>query len=116
MNFLIKTQKNEGCAVIELQGEINMFASPDFRNKLLLVCNEDIKEVIVDFSRVTFMDSSGVATLVEGLKWSKKEKKSFLLKNVGENVINSLSLTKLETAFSIITGEQNSQRISKTIH
>ena len=73
MNFSIKTNKLENIAVLELQGEINMYVSPDLRNKLLLVCNEVMQEVIVDFSRVTFMDSSGVATLVEGLKWSKKE-------------------------------------------
>jgi len=116
MSFSIKTQKNENRAVIELQGEINIYVSPDVRNKLLLVCNKDIKEVIVDLSRVTFMDSSGVATLIEGLKWSKKEKKLFVLKNVSQSVINSLSLTKLETAFIIIPGEQNTQVVNTTIH
>ncbi len=102
MGFSIKTREKENIAVIELQGELDMDVSPDFRDKLLLVCTKNNKEVIVDFSRVSFMDSSGVATLVEGLKWSKKEGKLFILKNVGANVINSLSLTKLETVFNII--------------
>ncbi len=102
MGLLIKTRKKENIAVIELQGEIDMYVSPDFRDKLLLACNKEIKEVIVDFSLVTFMDSSGVATLVEGLKWSKKEGKSFGLRNVGTKVKNSLSLTKLDTVFDIV--------------
>lgn len=109
MSFSIKTREKENIAVIELQGEIDIYVSPDFRDKLLLVCNKDIKEVIVDLSGVTFMDSSGVATLVEGLKWSKKEGKSFILKNVGTNVLNSLSLTKLETVFKIISDTHNSE-------
>ena len=109
MGFSIKTREKENIAVIELQGELDIYVSPDFRDKLLLVCTEDNKEVIVDFSRVSFMDSSGVATLVEGLKWSKKEGKLFILKNVGANVINSLSLTKLETVFNIIPQGHNSE-------
>ena len=102
MSFSIKTNGNKEVALLELQGEINLYASPDFRDKLLLVCNKEVKEVIVDLSRVTFMDSSGVATLIEGLKWSRKEGKSFVLMNVSTNVKNSLSLTKLETVFKII--------------
>jgi anti-sigma B factor antagonist len=109
MNFSIKTREKENIAVLELQGEINMYASPDFRDKLLLVCNEVMQEVIIDFSLVTFMDSSGVATLVEGLKWSKKTEKSFVLKNVGANVKNSLTLTKLDTVFKILPNASDSE-------
>ena len=109
MSFSIKTSEKENIAVLELQGEINMYVSPDFRDKLLLVCNEGVQEVIVDFSRVTFMDSSGVATLVEGLKWSKKAEKTFVLRNVGTNVKNSLALTKLDTVFKILPNTNNSE-------
>jgi len=109
MNFSIKTSERENIAVLELQGEINMVVSPDFRNKLLLVCNEVMQEVIVDFSRVTFMDSSGVATLVEGLKWSKKSDRSFVLRNVGTNVKNSIALTKLDTVFKILPNASDSE-------
>ena len=102
MSFIIKTRREENIGVLELQGEINMYASPDFRDKLLLVCNDLVQEVIVDFSHVTFMDSSGVATLVEGLKWSKRSEKSFVLKNVGTSIKDSLALTKLDTVFKIL--------------
>ena len=47
------------------------------------------------------MDSSGIATLVEGLQWSKKEKREFILTGLGTNVLNALTLTKLNTVFSI---------------
>ena len=108
MSFSIKTSERENIAILELQGEIDMYVSPHFRDKLLLACNEGVQEVIVDFSRVTFMDSSGVATLVEGLKWSKKAEKPFFLKNVGANVKNSLSLTKLDTVFKILPTTRDS--------
>ena len=102
MNFSVNTTENDNIAEIELQGEIDTSVTPYFRDKLLLVCNKDINGVVVDLSLVTFMDSSGVATLVEGLKWSKKEGKSFILKNVGTHVRNALTLTKLESVFQIM--------------
>jgi anti-sigma B factor antagonist len=110
MSFSIKTSENKNIAMLELQGEINIYSSPIFRDKLLMVCKKGIKEVIVDLSHVTFMDFSGVATLIEGLKWSKKVEKSFVLMNVGTNVMNSLSLTKLETAFKIIPNHRFHKR------
>ena len=109
MSLSIKTRKKEKTAIIELQGEIDMFVSPNFRDNLLLACNKEVKEVIVDFSRVSFMDSSGVATLVEGLKWSKKAERSFVLRNVGTNVKNSIALTKLDTVFKILPNASDSE-------
>ncbi len=102
MTFSIKTKKNENTAEIELQGEIDVYVSPNFRDELLMVCNKKFNKVTIDLSSVSFMDSSGVATLVEGLKWGKKEGRSFILKNVSKNVINSLFLTKLDKEFNII--------------
>jgi anti-anti-sigma regulatory factor len=53
-------------------------------------------------NEINFYGFFRVATLVEGLKWSKKEGKSFVLKNVGTNVRNALTLTKLESVFQIM--------------
>jgi anti-sigma B factor antagonist len=103
MTFSMTTQRKENCTEIELQGEIDVYVSPDFKDKLFLACNESINGVIVDLSQVSFMDSSGVATLLEGLKWSKKKGKSFVLKNISTNLMGILSLSKLETVFKIIS-------------
>lgn len=57
----------------------------------------------MDLSGVSFMDSSGIATLVEGLQWSKKQDRQFILTGLGTNVLNALTLTKLDNVFSIQT-------------
>ena len=99
----IKTQGKEKSTIIKFQGEIDLYDSLDFKNLLLLGCNGNTKEVIVDFSQVSSIDSSGVATLIESLKWCKKHEKLFVLKNVSTNVMSVLSLFKLKTAFKIIS-------------
>ena len=102
MQFSINSREKGDHTVIDIGGEVNLQTSNDISNKFSKLFNKNTQEVIVDLSRVTFMDFSGVAALVEGLKWSKKMGKSFILKNVSANAINSLTLSKLETAFKIV--------------
>ena len=99
---VMKIRENENIAEIELHGKVNIDTSQNLSDKILMACNKEIQEVVVDLSRVTYMDSVGIAALVECLKWSKKEEKSFFLKNASSNVIDSLSLAKLDNAFTII--------------
>ena len=101
MSFKIKSKEKENIGIITVEGEIDMFSSPDLRDKLIPFFTKRIKGIIVDLSGVSFMDSSGIATLVEGLQWSKKEKKEFILTGLGTNVKNALSLTKLDNVFTI---------------
>ncbi|WP_457551890.1 STAS domain-containing protein [Desulfobacula sp.] len=103
MAFKIKSKKKDNIAVIMVEGEIDMFSSPSLRDELVPFFKKNIKGIIVDLSGVSFMDSSGIATLVEGLQWSRKEKKEFILTGLGTNVMNSLSLTKLDNVFVIKT-------------
>ncbi len=102
MQLSIISRDIENYTVIDLQGEVNLKSSPDIGDKFLTIFSKNIQEVIVDLSRVTFMDFSGIATLVEGLKWSNKMGKSFVLKSASSDVRNSLALSKLETAFKMI--------------
>ncbi len=101
MSFKIKNKEKENIGIIVVEGEVDMFTSPKLRDKLLPYFEKRIKGVIVDLSGVTFMDSSGIATLVEGLQWSRKDNKKFILSGLGENVMNALSLTKLDSVFTI---------------
>ncbi len=101
MSFKIKSKEKENIGVIKVEGEVDMFSSPNLRDKLLPFFEKGVKGVIVDLSGVSFMDSSGIATLVEGLQWSKKVNKQFVLTGLGTNVMNALALTKLDSVFNI---------------
>lgn len=100
VHLLVKDRELKNFILFEIQGEINMFTSPVVRDKLIQYYNGN-KGIIIDLSEVYFMDSSGVATLVEGLSWSKKKNKEFILIGLGLNIYNALSLTKLENIFNI---------------
>ncbi|MCG8685861.1 MAG: STAS domain-containing protein [Desulfobacterales bacterium] len=101
MGFRIDSTKDKGIVQIRVEGEIDMFTSPDLRDTLLPCFSSVTKAIVVDLSGVSFMDSSGIATLVEGLQWSQNEDREFVLAGLGKTVFNALSLTKLDNVFSI---------------
>ena len=101
MDFKIKISEKEQIALIHVQGDVDMLTSPDLRDSLVPFFRPDIKGIVVDLSGVTFMDSSGIATLVEGLQWSIKQERGFILAAPGQTVMNALSLTKLDKIFTI---------------
>ncbi len=101
MGFKIKSKVVENVGVIVVVGEVDMFSSPNLREKLVPLFKKNVVGIIVDLSGVSFMDSSGIATLVEGLQWSQKAKKEFVLTGLGTNVRSALSLTKLDDVFNI---------------
>ena len=103
MTFKIKSRVKENIGLVVVEGEVDMLTSPNLRDKLLPFFKKKVKGIIVDLSGVSFMDSSGIATLVEGLQWSKKENRQFVLTGLGTNIMNALTLTKLSTVFSIKT-------------
>jgi anti-sigma B factor antagonist len=101
MGFKISYCERDKVALVNVEGEIDMFTSPNLRDTLLPFFKKKADAIVVDLSLVSFMDSSGIATLVEGLQWSKKEKRAFVLSGLGKTVFNALSLTKLDNVFTI---------------
>ena len=84
-----------------LDGDVDLERSPSAR-KLLLEWVEKGHNVIVDMSAVSYIDSSGVASLVEALQASKKNNVDFSLKQVSEPALKVFRLARLEKVFDII--------------
>ena len=59
------------------------------------------RAVIVDLAGVTMIDSSGIASLLEGFQEARKKGKDFVLAAPGDPVIRVLKLARLDTVFQI---------------
>jgi anti-sigma B factor antagonist len=94
-----------GVEVLALQGDVDMHVSPQVRDALLEAFKKNKKGILVDLSEVPFMDSSGIATLVEGLRWSKNEGTRFALVGLQETVSHTLKLAKLDNFFEIFANQ-----------
>ena len=89
-----------GGAVVALTGDVDLQTSPAVRLKLLESL-EKHKRIVVDLSAVNYIDSSGVASLVEAFQVSRKKGASFSLASVSAAAMRVLSLARLDKVFTI---------------
>ena len=100
MGTKYNTREEQGFAIVELAGEVDLSCSPDAR-KQILECLGAKKDLLVDLSQVTYIDSSGVASLVEGYQTAKKKSLKFGLVGVSSAAMNVLQLARLDKVFPI---------------
>lgn len=95
-----KAHKEGTFTVIALQGEVDLHFSPLARDHILqhLKSQED---VLIDLSAVSYIDSSGIASLVEGFQLARSKKLKFGLVGVSQAARQVLQLARLDKVFPI---------------
>jgi len=97
----IQVRNHQSAAVIEVRGEVDLYTSPQMREAIVGTASARTPTVVVDLSSVEYMDSSGVATLVEGLQLSRGYGGAFRLAGLGGAVREVFKFAKLEKVFEI---------------
>ncbi len=97
----VHVRNHERAAVIQVRGEVDLYTSPRMREAIVERASARTPTVVVDLSGVEYMDSSGVATLVEGLQLSRGYGGTFRLAGLGGTVREVFRFAKLEKVFDI---------------
>lgn len=87
-------------SVLQLSGEIDLNESPNARKQILSVIKNN-KKLLVDLSAVEYIDSSGVASLVEGFQNARAKQLEFALLGVSPSAMQVLQLARLDSVFTI---------------
>ncbi|MEO6866971.1 MAG: STAS domain-containing protein [Gaiellales bacterium] len=102
MNFAVKSELiEEGIAVIDLKGEVDLYTAPEFKQHLLGQIESGILRIIVDFTDTTFIDSTTLGVLVGGVKRLRPEGGQLLLVCSDRNIIKIFEITGLHRVFEI---------------
>jgi len=96
----IEQKINGDNGILELGQEIDLDQSPVVRENIKELF-EKCKSVSVDLEKVSYIDSSGIASLVEGMQTGKKTNKPFALINVSNEVMKVIKLAHLDKIFKI---------------
>ena len=94
----VKALEENGILIFQVSGEINISTSPELRKSFEKQLS---KKVVVDLEKVTYIDSSGLATLVEMLKKTKAQGGTLGLAGMSDKVKSLFEITKLDKLFSI---------------
>lgn len=97
----ITQEKANDTVICRLEGEVNINNSPELRKDFEEIIKRNEKKVLVDFSGVSYIDSSGLATLIEMLQRLKKIGGSMRFSNMDQKIKNIFEITKLHKLFDI---------------
>ncbi len=97
----VRVRNYEKGTVIEVQGEVDLYSSPRVRESIVAATRAKAPTLVVDLSGVGYMDSSGVATLVEGLQFSRRYGGAFRLAGLTPGVRQVFAFAKLDKVFEI---------------
>jgi anti-sigma B factor antagonist len=102
VNFDIKTEQlDDRSYVISLAGEVDLYTAPEFKQQLLDVINQGAKDVVVDFSNTTFIDSTTLGVLVGGVKRLRTNDGQLSLVSSDRNITKIFEITGLDRVFTI---------------
>ncbi|MCX5757732.1 MAG: STAS domain-containing protein [Candidatus Hydrogenedentes bacterium] len=103
MALRIERTEEDGKSLITVSGMVDLYSSPELRAAILKAVSKGEKALGVDLGGVEYMDSSGVATLIEGLKSAGQKQTAFYLISPSGPVMKVLQLSRLDTVFDIRT-------------
>lgn len=101
MALNIQTTDTDDATEIAVSGTVDLYSAPELRNAVLDAIPGAGNRVSINLSNVDYMDSSGVAVLVEGMRSAREHDSRFALVAPSRQVMKVLELAKLDTMFTI---------------
>ena len=102
MNFDIKTEQlGDDAYVISLAGEVDLYTAPEFKERMVELIESGKKQIVVDLSKATFIDSTTLGVLVGGVKRLRPAGGSLTLVCTDENISKIFEITGLDRVFPI---------------
>ncbi|MFO7915631.1 MAG: STAS domain-containing protein [Candidatus Krumholzibacteriales bacterium] len=104
MKYRIREQ--DGVTIIDLSGKVMGGTDAEvFKDCIYGLLEEDRKRIIVNLSKVTWINSSGVGILITGYTTMRKKNGDLKLLNVSEKIKSILYVTKLNLIFECYEDE-----------
>ncbi len=103
----IAARSSDGLIILDITGDIDLAHSPQMRKLLMSEIKEKgTPKVFLNFTHVRYIDSSGIASLVEGLKASRDKGSRLILYALNKNVYEVMQLSRLQKIFEIYETEE----------
>ena len=102
MNFHIQDEEID-CQthIIELGGEVDLYTAPEFKERMVQLIDGGKKQIVVDLSQATFIDSTTLGVLVGGVKRLRPAGGALALVCTDQNITKIFEITGLDRVFPI---------------
>lgn len=92
--------------VLEFEGDLDFHSSPEVRTALSKLAENQTRKILIDLQKVSYIDSSGLATFVELFQKLKRYGGKLVLFNLTASVRSVFEIAKLDTIFQLASSEQ----------
>ncbi|HAE12893.1 MAG: STAS domain-containing protein [Chitinophagales bacterium] len=104
MKFTVD-KKERYCIFRPDEDKLNSLLSPDLKSELVILNQEGYRNIICDLSPVTFIDSSGLSSLLTGHRLCQESKGTFVLMGCNEAVQKLIKISQLDSILNVVPTE-----------
>ena len=105
----INIKQGDNYTNIGFDGAVDLSSSSDARKNIIEILELN-RNILIDLSLVNYIDSSGVACLVEGYQIAKKQSLKFGLIGVSDAAMSVLKLARLDQVFPIYNSKEEYEK------
>jgi len=105
-NLELHIEDHPGYRILRVEGDVDMRSSVSLRDNLRDAL-DGTPMLKVDLQSVRYLDSSGIAVLIQGFKWAKHKQVEYCLLNPSKQVRAVIELAMLQNFFEIETTKED---------
>jgi anti-sigma B factor antagonist len=110
VNFTINTRSlDPNVPLIELEGEVDVYTAPQLKQQMITLLEEGHVEMVVDLSKVEYLDSTALGVLIGGLKRVRERDGNLPLIVPSPRIRRVFEITGLDKIFDIYGSENEAK-------
>lgn len=94
-------KSSSGNREIFLKGEVDIYTSQNLKERLYAALDETSKDIRINCTELTYIDSTGLGVLVGALKKAKQTGRSIIISGLKDNIKKLFLITGLDKLFII---------------
>ena len=107
MNLTINSSTpNETSCILTVEGEVDVYTSPQLKQEIVDRADAGVKHLIINLSKVEYLDSTGLGVLIGGLKRLREVEGNLALVGPGMRILCFFEITGLDKIFDIYETEE----------
>ncbi len=100
--------------VLDVVGEIDIYTTPQFKEAVSEAIDQNKPAIVINMTKVTYMDSSGFGTLLSATKRLRPLDGALYLSGCNEAIQRMLQITRLNTIFGVYATEEEAVAAAKS--
>ncbi|MCE5198233.1 MAG: STAS domain-containing protein [Armatimonadota bacterium] len=97
--------------IIELEGEVDVYTAPQLKQQIIGILESGAKELVVDLTKVDYLDSTALGVLIGGLKRMREVDGNMVLICPSPRIRRVFEITGLDKIFDIYNSEEEAREV-----